>query len=183
MYPRRRCHPLGNRTNVFSVPRDSVERACRPLQVSHHRTWSSIDALLATVCRAVSEHGERAIAARGAAVPRGTADTPKKALPKQHQGTPRGVPPQSPPRRLTELFSPISKGAQIADPDAAHLARFGQLCPTRLERRAIAQKFHLKEQGPPGRIKSLQEGLDRSWDAHAIGQAFAVLCFAPNMQR
>jgi hypothetical protein len=30
-------------------------------------------------------------------------------------------------------------------------------------------------QRPPGRIKSLQEGLDRLWDAGALGQAFAVL--------
>src|SRR5216684_6108245 len=69
---------------------------------------------------------KRAVAANGAAAPRGTADTPKKALSKRYQGTPRGVPPQSPLAggQLTELFSPTSKGAQIADPDAGHLARF-----------------------------------------------------------
>src|SRR6266851_3423949 len=32
-----------------------------------------------------------------------------------------------------------------------------------------------KKQRPPGRIKSLQEGLDHSWDAHTIRQASVVL--------
>jgi C4-dicarboxylate-specific signal transduction histidine kinase len=32
-----------------------------------------------------------------------------------------------------------------------------------------------KKQRSPGRIKYLQEEVDRLWDAHAIGQAFAVL--------
>jgi hypothetical protein len=46
--------------------------------------------------------------------PQSTSDI-KKALSKLHQGTPRGVPPQSPQlTELTELFSPISS----ADPGA-----------------------------------------------------------------
>src|SRR5258708_15945460 len=32
-----------------------------------------------------------------------------------------------------------------------------------------------KKQRPPGRIKSLREGLDHSWDAHTIRQASVVL--------
>src|SRR6266852_8082571 len=58
LYPQRRRRPLGNRINVFSVPRDSVERTCRPLRESHHRTWFTVDALLATARRPVSDRGE-----------------------------------------------------------------------------------------------------------------------------
>ena len=36
--------PLGNRTNVFSVPSD-IERAYRPLRESHHPTWFMMDTL------------------------------------------------------------------------------------------------------------------------------------------
>ena len=50
MYPQRRCCPLGNRINVFSVPRDSVERTRRPLRESHHSTWLMMGALVATAC-------------------------------------------------------------------------------------------------------------------------------------
>src|SRR5215468_8387512 len=90
--------------------------------------------------RPVSDCGETRC--RDERCPQSTADA-KKALSKRHQGTPRGVTPQSP--QLTELFSPITS----ADPNAT-----------------IRSKFPVKKQGPPGPIKSLQEGPDRSWDAH-----------------
>ena len=57
--------------------------------------------------------------------------------------------------------------------------------PTSRERAATAardlKETLVKQQEPPGRIKSLQEGLDHSWDAY-FRQTFAVLCSAPNMQ-
>jgi hypothetical protein len=36
-----------------------------------------------------------------------------------------------------------------------------------------------KKQERPRVIKFLQERLDRSWDVHAIGQAFALVCATP----
>jgi hypothetical protein len=65
--------------------------------------------LIAIARRPVSDYGETRC--RGERRPQSTADT-KKALSKRPQGTPRGVPPQSPQR--TELFSRISS----ADPDS-----------------------------------------------------------------
>ena len=138
-----------------------------------------MDTLLATARRPVSDRGEtrcRGERRRSSSRHRGH---PKKALSKRHQGTPRGE-PRNRRRQLTELFPPISKvrpkcrsrsNCQILtiEPD---LSLRGRNRP----------KFHIKKQRPPGRIKSLQEGLDHSWDAQAVGQTFARSFSAPKMQ-
>jgi hypothetical protein len=96
-----------------------------------------MDALLATARRPVSDRGEkRAVAANGAAVPRGSAYI-KKALPKRCHITPMRYTPQ--PRKAIEVSANLAKCAQIADPDAA---RFGQFSPTRLFK---GPKFHMKK--------------------------------------
>ena len=43
-------------------------------------------------------------------------------------------------------------------------------------------RYRTKQQKPPRRIKFLQERLDHSWDVHAIGQAFGLVC-NPGVQR
>ena len=139
MYPQRRRRPLGNRTNVFSVPRDSVERACRPLRKSHHRTWFTMDALLATARRPVSDRGE----------------TQCRGEPRRRSSRHRGLQKkrcrsgiiilhmeyrQSPKAIDGAVSAYLAKRAQIADPE---VARFGQLSAT-LPRRRNRPKFHMK---------------------------------------
>ena len=172
MYPQRRRRPLGNRTNVFSVPRDSVERACRPLRESHHRTWFTMDALLATARRPVSDRGEkRAVAANGAAVPRGSAYI-KKALPKRCHITPMRYTPQ--PRKAIEVSANLAKCAQIADPK---VARFGQLGPTRLSKAQQAKIPHEKSKGLRAGSSPSKRGIDHSGDVYGAGYS------ASNIQR
>src|SRR6266852_2264452 len=111
LYPQRRRRPLGNRINVFSVPRDSVERACRPLRESHHRTWFTMDALLATARRPVFRPWRNALSRRTAPQLLEAPRTPQKkhcrsGIKVHHAEYPRN-------RRwrggqLTELFSPTS---------------------------------------------------------------------------
>src|SRR5215813_7830805 len=89
--------------------------------------------------------------------PQSTSDI-KEALSKLHEGTPRGVPPQSP--QLTELLSPISS----ADPGATI------------------------DQIPGKKSKGLRAASNPSKRGESIRgmltlrQAFAVLCSTPNVQ-
>jgi len=92
------------------------------------------------------------------------------ALSKPLQGTPRRVPEQSP--RPSSCLRPFCESVRkLLFP----LLNFVIERP--VSDSAHWPKFHLKKQRAPGRIKSFQEGLDHSWDAYAIGQAFAVLNF------
>jgi C4-dicarboxylate-specific signal transduction histidine kinase len=72
------------------------------------------------------------------------------------------------------IFALLAHCAQIADPDVAHC----QIWTIELDPVSDGPprpKFNEKKQGPPGRIKSLQERLDRSWDAYTIGLRRLVL--------
>lgn len=170
MYPERRRCPLGNRINVFSVPRDSIERACRPLRESHHSTWLMMGALVATARHPVSHRAETRCRHE------------RRHSSSRHRGQPK-------PKRLCRsgimirraqslramvgaASACLAKCAQIAD---SEVARFGQLSPTRLLE-AQQPKIPQKKQGPPGRIKLLQEGIDHSGRSLRRRTSFARSC-------
>jgi hypothetical protein len=71
----------------------------------------------------------------------------------------------------------LAKGAQIAD----SVARFAQLSPTRLWQRATGQNSTKKSKGLRAGSNPSKRGLIIRGTL-AIGQAFAVLWSAPNMQ-
>src|SRR5258705_10560724 len=137
---------------MFSVPRDSVERACRPLRESHHRTWFTMDALLATARRPVSDRGEpRCLGERR------RSSTRRRGRHKRHCRSGIMILHAECPaiaegnsRSCFRLYLP--KHAQIADPE---VAKFGQLSPTRLLKAQQAKIPHKKakasgpDQTPP----------------------------------
>jgi hypothetical protein len=178
LYPQRRRCPLGNRINVFSVPRDRVERACRPLRDSHHSTWLMMGALLATARHPVSHRSETRCRHQ-----RRRSSSRHRGQPKQLGRSGIMIRRAEYPRSLRAIVGAISaclaKCAQIAD---SEVARFGQLGRTRpLE--AQQPKIPQKKQRPPGRIKLLQEGIDHPGRSlrRRTGLS-AVLCSAPKMQ-
>jgi hypothetical protein len=67
-----------------------------------------------------------------------------------------------------ELFSFLTQCAQIADADVTH-CRIWTIGLRLVSDRRTRPKFHEKKERPPDRIKSVQEGLDHSWDALKIG--------------
>jgi hypothetical protein len=178
LYPQRRRCPLGNRINVFSVPCDSVERACRPLQESHHSTWFLMGALLATARHPVSHRSETRCRHE------------RRRSSSRHRGQPkrlcrRGIMIRRGVSAIAEgvvgaVSACLAKWAQIAD---SEVARFAQLSPARLLE-AQQPKIPQKKQRPPGRIKLLQEGIDHSGRSLRRRTGLrAVLCSAPKMQR
>jgi hypothetical protein len=176
LYPQRRCCPLGNRINVFSVPRDSVERTRRPLRESHHSTWLMKGALVATARHPVSHHSETHCRHE------------RRRSSSRHRGR---------PKRLCRSGIMIRREVSaIAVGDCRSC--FRQFSKMRANCRFRSSSIWATEPGPslggatlqnstkkqraPGRIKLLQEGIDHSGRSYAAGQAFARSC-APKMQR
>ena len=178
MYPQRRRCPLGNRINVFSVPRDSVERARRPLQESHHSTWFMMGALLATARHPVSHRSEtrcRHEWRRSSSRHRGQ----PKRLCRSGIMIRRGYPQsrRGDCRSCFRLFSKMRANCRFRS------SWIWALSPILLLE-AQQPKIPQKKQGPPGRIKLLQEGIDHSGRFLRRGTGLrAVLCSAPKMQR
>src|SRR5215831_15438540 len=139
---------------MFNVPDDSAERAWRALRESHPRTWLT---MVAYSNGAPSSFRLWRNALSWRTAPSKHRGCQKSIVEAASRYTPRSNPAIA---QLTELFSPIGS----ADPNAT-----------------IRSKFPVKKQGPPGPIKSLQEGPDRSWDAH-LQMDLRGLCSAPNMQ-
>jgi len=123
------------------MPSESVERACRPLRESHHRTRFPMDWLVA-----MARHPS---SARGKTRYRGT----------RHRRSSRHHGHQKMQIEAASRYTPRNTPAIAAG--AADGTAFGYGTASLTARR----KFQVKKQGPPVRIKSLQEWLDHLLDA------------------
>ena len=147
MYPQRRRRPLGNRINVLSVPRDSGERACRPLRESHHRTWFTMSALLATARPSVSDPCEtRRRGERRSSAHRGH----------QKRRCRCGIMILAPKAIEEGASAYLAKCAQIADPEVAAL---GQSSPTPSRKAQQAKIPDEKSKGLRARSNPSKRGL------------------------